>query len=216
MYADTWCVKALQDNNHNHASRPTDCQDICHRWQSWSPAMYVFVCACTCTRIPCTYECFNAFCARVTVSESEDGWLFGSGSFQRTQGQPCSWNIDVWCTQWHTHTHTHMPRAHTHKHGQKTKRAPKACRNCLFLYWDLNMQPLWKVSALMFLMLWYIFFFPKYYCRASSLKPQGWAQSVVIYLFPHNSQSNTYNKREEFVRFPNLAWEIMNMKDKHH
>lgn len=82
MYADTSWVKALQDNNHNHACRLPDCQDICHCWQS-----YALPCVCV-----CVYYCERG--------RREGGWIFGSGSVQRTWEQPCFLNIHVCYPQW--------------------------------------------------------------------------------------------------------------------
>lgn len=64
MYADTSCVKALQDKYHNYASRLPDCQDICYCWWSYVP--------------PCV-----CLCAYIRHGE-EDGWIFGIGSLQKT------------------------------------------------------------------------------------------------------------------------------------
>lgn len=45
------------------------------------------MCACVC------------LCVSVFVWE-RTGWVFGSGSFQRTWEQPCFLNIHAWCPQW--------------------------------------------------------------------------------------------------------------------
>ena len=88
MYADTSCVKTLQDKYRNDASRLPDCRDICYCWQS-----YVLPCVC----LHLYTESMGMFVC-VTQRE-EDGWIFGRRSQQRTWEQPCSLNIHVWYPQ---------------------------------------------------------------------------------------------------------------------
>lgn len=77
----------------NPASRLTDCQDICHSWQSytlpcgsvWICVLYICVCVCVCIG-----------------GRWGEGWetVIGTGCLQRSQEQPCLLNIHASCSQW--------------------------------------------------------------------------------------------------------------------